>query len=534
MSNISRILVIAVTLVLIVRLAQLQLFQGRSFIQRSAQNRFRIENIPAVRGLIYDRNGDLLVDNQNGSRRYLKGPDFAHIIGYMATADVDDVEFFGVEMGSWVGKMGLEKEENQILSGINGGVVREYSANGMPLREFSQKNPISGRNIQLTLDGRLQHKARQLLLESGFSGTIVVSSLEGEILSLVSYPDFDPNIFSQNQQPEIVKVLQDLQKPLFNRAIGGLYPPASTFKLITSIAGLESKSITSQTEIEDTGILRVGEFSYSNWYYTGYGRTDGWVNLAKALQRSNDIYFYKVGEMTGIDNIDIWAKKMGLGTKTGISLEGESEGLVPNPVWKKETLGEDWYLGDTYITAIGQGNLLVTPIQVNFVTTEIADGGKRCPLNLVRLVSDGIPNNIVDKDISKRCYDLGISAKTLETIIQGMQLACDSGGTGWPLFQFKVINDKLPIDGLNFIDDASGSAKAVKIPVACKTGTAETGSFDQHGELNDKTHAWFTAFAPVSKPEIVVTVLLESAGQGSDIAGPLAREILKTYFENKE
>lgn len=534
MFSFFRILIIASTLVLIIRLAQLQLFQGRSFIQRSAQNRFRIETIPASRGLIYDRNGDLLVDNQNGERRYLKGSDFSHVIGYIATADVDDVEFFGVEMGEFVGKMGLEKEENQILAGINGGVVREYSAGGEPLRAYSQRDPIPGRNLQLTLDSKLQHRARQLLQESGFVGSIVVTNLAGEILSLVSYPDFDPNIFSQNQQAEIIKVLQDKSNPLFDRAIGGLYPPASTFKIVTALAALENKAVEIDTEIEDTGILHVGNFSYSNWYYTGYGRTDGWVNVIKALQRSNDIYFYKVGELAGIENIAFWAEKMGLGAKTGINLEGESAGLVPDPNWKKNNLGEDWYLGDTYITAIGQGNLLVTPIQINFLTSEIANGGKRCPLDLVKLILDGNPLNNFTKDIAKNCYDLGISAQNLNVVKKGMEAACQNGGTGWPLFDFKVQNERIKLDGINYVEDASGSAKVVRIPIACKTGTAETGSFNQHGELNDQTHAWFTAFAPVERPEVIVTVLLEQAGQGSDKAGPLVREMFRVYFENKQ
>jgi len=533
MTRVLRFLIFFISLLLILKLLQLQLIEGKSFIQRSSQNRFRIETIPAERGDIYDRTGLLLAHNQDGKRHYALANNFAHIIGYLGLADSEDLGFFGVEMGKEVGKMGLEKEENQILTGEDGGMVVEISAQGEKLRQYSRKEPIAGRNLQLSLNANLQQTARNLLFQSGYQGAIIAGDINGNLLALVSYPDFDPNIFTLNQQLEIKKVLEDNAKPVFNRAIGGLYPPASTFKLVTAIAGLESKAISQDILIEDTGILHVGDYSYSNWYYTGYGRTDGQVNLVKALQRSNDIFFYKAGEMTGIDEITGWAQKMGLGKKTGIAIEGEAQGLVPDPDWKKTNLDEDWYLGDTYITAIGQGNLLATPIQIQTLVAVIANGGKYCTPSIVAAV--------VDKPIDlsksfqnsgqKHCENIGISDSTLQVIKQGMKQACENGGTGWPLFNFQFSNSNLQTDEKNYYKIASSSANIVRVPVACKTGTAEIGGFDQHGKLNEATHAWFTLFAPAENPEVVVTVLLEEAGQGSDKAGPLAKEVLKTYFE---
>jgi len=528
-----RLLIFFISTVLLVRLAQLQLIEGSSYIQRSAQNRFRITTIPAQRGLIMDRNGEILAQTINEQRVYPKGADFAHILGYVAQADSEDIGFFGVELGREVGKMGLEKEENQVLSGIDGGMVEEISATGEKLRIFSQKEAVAGQNIQLNLDYKLQQNTREILIKSGFRGAVIAGDTFGNILAMVSVPDFDPNIFSRQDTLEIQKVLNDEHKAMFNRAIGGLYPPASTFKIVTAIAGLESKAFDKNTLIEDTGVLRVGDFSYSNWFYTGYGGTDGQVNVIKALQRSNDIFFYKAGEVTGIDEIARWAKKMGLGSKTGLMLEGESTGLIPDQEWKKENRNEDWYLGDTYITAIGQGNLLVTPLQIAMLTTSVANDGKRCPPELIAATLDKPLSleQVKERGRNRRCFDLGIAKQVLSTVKEGMQKACESGGTGWPLFDFQYTNPDIVTDERNFIKIASGSGYLVRTPVACKTGTAEIGGFDSHGELNEKTHAWFTAFAPVAKPEIVVTVLLEEAGQGSDKAGPVAREVLKTYFE---
>lgn len=507
-------------IILIGRLFTLQVVQGADFSQRAEQNRIKVEPLPATRGVIYDRNGKILARNTPQGREYPLKAAGAHVIGYVAEADASEVESFAVDLGALVGKLGVEREEDKLLRGSNGGIVVETDSLGVPIRELSRHEPIPGQDIHLFLDQDLQQAAFTAL--SGGKGAVVVTKPEGEVLALASSPSFDPNVFSlqrpasSDQQKEIAQILGDPDQPMFDRAIGGQYPPGSIFKIVTGTAGLETGVIDSTEEIEDTGEIKIGDFRFGNWYFDQYGRKEGLVNMVKAFQRSNDIYFYRVGERLGITKLAAWARAFGLGKLTTIPLKGEAEGLVPDASWKEQTKGEAWYLGDTYITAIGQGDLQTTPIQVNQMAAVIANSGKLCR---PRLVDDGQ---------KPACETVPIKEETLEVVREGMKQACDTGGTGWPLFNFRIKNQEARVkaDGIDFIKDASGSAEYIRIPVACKTGTAE------YGDPQDKTHAWFTVFAPVHKPEIVVTVLLEGAGQGSDKAAPVAKKILETWFKD--
>jgi len=255
------------------------------------------------------------------------------------------------------------------------------------------------------------------------------------------------------------------------------------------VAGLETKAIDKNTLIEDTGVIEVGEWSFRNWLWTKRGGTDGMVDLVKGIQRSNDIFFYKVGEMTGPAAIGQWARKFGYGDKSGIELPGEVGGIVPSVEWKMKTKGEGWWLGNTYHLAIGQGDLSVTPLQVAAMTSVIANDGIYCR-----------PSLINDED--GECESLGIDVLNVDLIKEGMERACKEGGTAWTVLGFEP--------GL-----------------ACKTGTAEVG------DGSDDTHAWFTVYAPVIDPEIVVTVLLERGGEGSDVAAPIAGDILNEWFEKE-
>jgi penicillin-binding protein 2 len=253
-----------------------------------------------------------------------------------------------------------------------------------------------------------------------------------------------------------------------------------------STAGLESGVIDTNTLYEDTGVMKVGEYSYSNWLWTKKGMTDGMLNIVTAIKRSNDIFFYKLGEALGLDRIKDWAIKYGYGKKTGIELTGELDGIVPDDQWKRDNKGEKWYLGDTYHLAIGQGFLSVTPLHVNQMTDVIANHGVKCKMSIL-------------KDTKPECQDLKLKRETWETIISGMKAACKSGGTAWPLFNFKT-------------------------NIACKTGTAEVG------DGSKDTHAWLTAFAPADNPEIAITVMVERGGEGSDTAAPIVGDILKEWF----
>ena len=515
-------------LVLFLRLLSLQVMAGAELAQRAEQNRLKILALPAPRGVIYDRHDQVLARNTPQGREYPLGAAAAHIVGYLGEATQDELETFTVSLGATLGKMGVEREEDKLLRGIDGGIIVETAANGQAIRELSRKEAIPGQDLHLFLDSRLQKTASEILNHQ--PGAIVVTTPKGEVLALASSPAFDPNIFSDrkgDKEDQINQALTDEDQPLFDRAIGGQYPPGSVFKIVTATAGLETQVISANEEIEDTGEIRVGRFRYGNWYFDQYGKKEGMVNLRKAFQRSNDIYFYKVGEKLGITKLAAWAKAFGLGEISGIPLSGEASGLVPDSQWKEKTKGESWYLGDTYITAIGQGDLQATPLQVNQMTAVIANGGQKCR---PKIVNDGL---------SPKCQDLPISAANIAAVKEGMKQACEPGGTGWPLFEFKIKDQKskIKIDEMNYFKDASdsarqnssgnldGQAEVVRIPVACKTGTSE------FGDPKGRTHAWFTVFAPVNQPQIVVTVLLEAAGQGSDQAAPLAKEILKTWFE---
>lgn len=510
------------------RLFSLTLIEGKRYRQLSSENRIREMVITAPRGIIYDRNDKPLVRNiplisdpKSTTREYIYGPVLASVLGYLGEVGPEELDIIPplkspgsdvYKMRDIVGKMGIEKIYDAYLRGVDGREMFEVDAANQYIRTLGRVDPRVGASLNLTLDLDLSKKAWELLKDK--KGAVVVTEPEsGAVLVLYSSPSFDPNnILKGNSLSEI---FDNPDRPLFNRAISGQYPPGSTFKIITAIAGLSTGSITANTTIEDTGVITVGDYSYSNWFFTQYGKTEGSVDLVKALRRSNDIYFYKVGEKIGIEKLAFWGKQFGLGKKLGIELAGEAEGLMSDPVWQKKVKKEQWYLGNTYHTAIGQGDILATPLQVNAWTNVIANGGFLC-------------RPFLNAKSKKSCLDLNLEPSHIETVSRGMTEACSAGGTGWPLFNFMVDNPYLKIDGVNFLEGpiASGSARPkVSIPVGCKTGTAEFGDPD------NKTHAWFTAFAPSSKPQLAVTVLVEEGGEGSSVAGPIVRDILKAWFE---
>jgi penicillin-binding protein 2 len=474
------------------RLFQLQLIQGAENRQLSQENRIKLTKIPANRGVIYDRQGEILVRNRPEGREYIYGQVLAHVLGYIGESS--ELELEDYQLGDLVGKMGIEKYYDRLLRGQDGGVIVETDAQGEIVRELKEIESQPGKSLDLSLDLGLQKKIYQLLEEEGVAGAIIASQpATGEILALVSYPSFDPNIFTlKDKENKLNQVLNNASQPMFNRAIAGLYPPGSTFKIVTALAGLEEGKIDAETLVEDTGEIKIErygqKYTYANWYYTQYGRKEGMVDIIKAIQRSNDIYFYKAGEWLGISSLADWAKYLGAGAVLGIDLPGEASGLVPTPEWKKFNKTESWYLGDTYITAIGQGNLLLTPLQVHQLSSVVAAEGQFCQPHLIK------EGNF--------CQKLEIKKENLALVKEGMKRACEEKGTAPILADFKP-------------------------QVACKTGSAE------FGDPQDRTHAWFTVFAPVDNPEIVMTVLLEKAGEGSKVAAPLAKEILEYWFKKE-
>ncbi|MDP3726860.1 MAG: penicillin-binding transpeptidase domain-containing protein [bacterium] len=546
--------------ILLIRLFDLQLIKGSYYRLLSESNRTRTSIIHSPRGIIFDRNGIPLVFNIPGFRKtvgektqlltreqalpllaknealevdslrqYPYKDSFAHVLGYIGQISKEELVknvFENRRGGDLVGKTGLERTYEEKLVGIDGKKLSEVDALGNTVRTLGKVDPHPGEDIKTNLDAKLQLAAFEAFADIK-KGAIIVSTPKGEILALISKPTFDSNLFtlgdyyrtasSSAYQTVSQLLLDDRNQPLLNRAIAGTYPPGSTFKLITAAASLEQKIIDENFQIEDTGVIAIGPFSFSNWYFTQYGKKDGFLNVVSAIKRSNDVFFYKLAELVGVEKLSAMAEKFGLGRRLGIDLEDEAKGIVPTSSWKENTIGEPWFLGDTYHYGIGQGYLLATPLQVNSWTQTIANGGTVYQ-----------PHFLKNSEFRIQSSEF-LNKKTISLIREGMIASCSPGGVAWPLFEFRIQNSKFKIDGKNFLQVPQATFSAQfknyrKVAIACKTGTA------QHGGKEDMPHAWITLFAPAYDPQIVVTVLAESSGEGSNIAAPIAKKILEEWF----
>ena len=447
-------------------------------------------------------------------REYLF-PALSHVLGYLS----DDK-----------GQMGLEKKFNDRLAGIDG--VKEFEVNARLKKQklLRRTETQVGQDLNTSLDPELSTIAMEAM--QGQKGTVLISDARsGKILTLISSPSFDNNLFTDKdlspeqkskQQDEINRLLADPAQSMFNRSIAGSYPPGSIFKLVTALAGLESGKIDRDTSVLDEGVLKVDDFEYRSWYYWNYGKTEGEVNLLKALARSNDIYFYKVAEWVGADTLAETARQFSFGQATLLELSSQASGLVPDPKWKEETVGEKWYLGNTYHFGIGQGDLLVTPLQIQQFIQALANQGQMCQPSLL-------------KSEPANCHNIGVKDSSLDLVLTGMMQACNQGGTAFPFFErnSRVYNE------------ANTAAQNLnKGAVACKTGTAEFGAADEKGTRS--AHGWWVgmvnpsyAKATEGMPErIVITVLVESdeadqIKEGSYDAAPVGKKILDWIEENR-
>ncbi len=504
-------------LVLMGRLFELQIIFGAKNRAIAEGNRIKRIIDPAPRGVIYDWQGKALVRNvplyrlkvggeadeyqvitreealkieaEEGAelermrvdvgRDYVYGSALAHVLGYLGEANQEEVRTGRYQLGDLVGRLGVEEKYDQSLRGQDGGEIFEVDSQDNKIREIGKFEPVSGKDLHLSIDGELSKVAYQAL--GGQKGAVVATEAKtGQVLVLISGPSFLPNQITE-------AILTDESLPMFNRAIGGIYPPGSTFKIVTAVAGVEEGKVDENTIYEDTGEIRIGEYVYRNWYFNQYGRTEGAIGLVQAIKRSTDTFFYKVGEWVGATKLAEWARAFGLGRKSEIDIPGEVAGLVPDPEWKERAKGESWFLGNTYHFAIGQADLLATPLQVNLMTSVIANNGKLCSPEVVKLETNG------------GCQDLQLKEKTLKLVKEGMKEACSTGGTAFPFFEFSP-------------------------QVACKTGTAEFA--DPEG----RTHAWLTAYAPADDPEIVVTALVEAGGEGAYVAAPIVKKVMEAWF----
>lgn len=467
----------------VAKLLYLQIFDAGQKLLLSQNNHIEQVRLTAERGKILDRRGVVLAEDQEGKRVYPLGAVMAAIVGYTSQVSTDELgcsQGICYSQGMRIGRAGLEKRLELELRGRDGGIIQEVDVAGKIVRERGRNESEGGKNVELSIDSRLESAMYQAMGEH--EGAAVMIDLQGKILGMVTTPTYDPS--------DLTKYLNDSSKPYFlNKAIGGVYPPGSVFKLVTAYTGLVAGVIDAETRIEDTGEIKIGEYRYGNWYFDQYGRREGELEVTKALARSNDIYFYKVGEGVGINKLVAGAKKFGYGEKTGIELPGEVAGLVPDPIWKERRTGEKWFLGNTYHLAIGQGDLLATPAQVARAT-QGAVTGRLCKLSLL-------------KTSRTDCVDLGLKTEDMNLVREGMKEACEAGGVAFPFFDFQPY-------------------------VLCKTGTAQHSG--QHTE-EDLPHAWITVAYPGENPEIILTVFVEAGGEGSKVAAPIAREILTKWKE---
>ena len=450
------------------------------------------------------------------SRQYNYGNMASHIIGYLAQISIKELkkqksaEYSG---GDQIGKMGLEKIFEKELRGEKGERIFEVNVHGLEQQQLKRVEPLPGHDIQLTIDVDMQQKAEEAM--KGRSGAVIAIDIKtGELLTLSSSPQLNLQHFIGGiSQKNWDKMLNDPLNPLLDKTIQGQYPPGSTYKIVTALAGLMEGAITPSTNIPCYGFFKLHGRKYGCWKKWGHGKH---VNLHKALAESCDVYFYHIGQDVGVDKLAIYAKSLGLGTKTGIILENEKSGLVPTKEWKHRVKNEGWQQGETISVSIGQGFNLATPLQICLMTATLANNGTLYKPQLIKTIRD--------QD--------GTTIKTFLPEETGTAL-------GTPK-EFALIRDGL----YGAVNDQHGTGKIVRlknIKIAGKTGTAQVVHLAKFKDVDFKDipmkyrdHAWFTCYAPADKPEIAVTVMVEHGGHGGSVAGPVAKAVLEEYFKKKK
>ncbi|WP_048307236.1 penicillin-binding protein 2 [Halomonas sp. PR-M31] len=587
-SILAVVLVLLMSAGLVGRLFYLQVVQHEVFITRSDKNRVRVEPLPPTRGLLMDRDGQLLAENrptynltivpervddldatlnllvdildlpdadivslkkrsrqrqrpyqpalllseldeeqiaQLAVNRYrLPGieveaqllryyPDtdiMSHVLGYVGRINAEEVKTLdkGNYAGThFIGKTGVEREYEDALHGQAGLRKVETNARGRVLRELGRTDPVPGQNITLTIDKKLQQLGYELL--DGRRGSIVaIEPASGEILAMVSSPGFNANLFVTGISHKDYQGLRsNPDLPLYNRAIRGQYPPASTIKPFEALAGLQNGVITPNTTVYDPGFYKLPEHSrrYHNWLRWGHGR----VNMRRAIVVSNDTYFYNLSHELGIERLAEFMHRFGFGEETSHDVHGAASGVMPSGQWKRARYGQVWFPGETLSVGIGQGYWLSTPLQLATATAVLANRGNWVAPHLARRIGD--------------------EPLTLPKTKQNIELANDEW---WDLVN-KAMEDVMT--GNEGTGRRSGQDLAYRM--AGKSGTAQvfTLANDERynaAELEERLHdhALFVAFAPIEAPEIAVAVIIENAGGGSSHAGPLARKMLDAWI----
>lgn len=564
-----------VILILIGRMFYLQIIKGSTYRRQAEGNRTRYTRILAPRGIIYDCNGEELANNKPGvmvslvrqtgaykeetlerlsqllnipvaeiketirlsggssepirlvrnaspevvdkveeNLRYLPGVMLevqpvrnypnkqlaVHARGYVGEISDYEIEqgaYSDLKAGDIIGKFGLENYYDSYLRGEDGSYREEVDVAGRVVQIMDKVEPKPGQGLVLTIDAKLQRVAEEAvdrqLRAIGARGAAVVAidPNNGEVKALVSRPGFDPNWFVNGISEKNWKYLNtDPFHPMTDKVIAGEYPPGSTFKIVTGSAALEEKKVTPDELIYDSGRHWLIDMRNAG------GEALGYINFKRALAASDNVYFYEMGNRVGIEALDKYAREFGFGQTTGIDLHGEAQGLIATPEYKKKVFDDEWYLGDTFNTAIGQGFTLATPIQVAEMLSAVATDGKRYKPHLVSKIlnDDGSVAKTFDPEEEGR---LPISESTLKLIQEGLEAVTESGGTA------------------SFL-------KSLPVPVAGKTGTAE----NPHG----LEHGWFIAYAPTTKPQLVVVCIVEQGSFGTISAAPIVKSILEYVF----
>ncbi len=444
--------------------------------------------------------------DQTAVRSYEDGPYFSSIMGYSGKISKDELEKYPAYlMTDYVGKIGLEYSYEKYLRGVHGKEKVEVDSSGNVKKNLGVDNPVNGDDLHLSIDADLQKKIQDTLQaklqETGTktASAVAIDPRNGEILALVNLPSYDNNMFAKGISLDDYKALiTDPDKPMFNRAISGEYPPGSTFKLLVASAALQEGTITPSTTLDCPAEIDIGSYRFPDW------KPHGLTDVRKAIAESVDIFFYAIGggwngiTGIGIDKIKKYADEFGLGHTLGIDIPGEAPGLIPDQAWKQNKFGEHWYVGDDYHCAIGQGFITATPLQIANYTAAVANGGTVYKPHLVTSIekNDGTEEKIGSEALSRNF----VSQSNLEVVREGMRQTVISG-TAQPL-------------------------KDLPVPVAGKTGTAQFG-----GE--NKTHGWFTSFAPYDNPQIALAVLVEGGGEGFSTAEPVTHDVYQWYFGDR-
>jgi penicillin-binding protein 2 len=431
-------------------------------------------------------------------RRYPHGEMLASAIGYVGEVSAQQLEQSDghYRPGDIVGKAGLEREYNDQLEGADG--MRRVVVNsvGRAMRALGDVEAIPGKPIQLTIDYDLQAVADSYMADRE-GAVVALDGRTGEVLAIVSRPTFDPNDFAVRiPVSEWQKLNTDTRTPLLNRAIQGQLAPGSVFKIVMATAMLESKALPENFSVYCPGHAQFYGRTFHCWRPQGHGSVD----LHKAIVDSCDVFFYTIGQRLGIDRIDYYATGLGLGRRTGIDLPSEESGLIPSEDWVERVFHHKWYAGETISVAIGQGAVVVTPIQLARMVAAVAGGGKLLRPYLLKNLASAKPDHFP------------LSDDTVEQVTQGMYGVINEGGTG-------------------------SSLRLQNIEFSGKSGTAQLMSYEAGNRMGKKgreTNGWFVGYAPRRNPEIVVAAVIQGSSEhGGTTAGPVVRDIVKAYYEKK-